>query len=144
MTTMAEGDGTQRDSENAPAATPKPDHESIAEHHAERKQESVFDIVWGGDAAAVMRYLRKTGDPIMVAALLDPDPNAPAPYKLEIKRRRRGRPTRNAQNSTAEKVQAVAAPGVKVESQLAELEAKGISRPTALRYRKLLGLTAKK
>ena len=75
---------------------------------------------------------------------LIPIRNAEMPYKLEMKRRRRGRPPTNAQNAIAEKVRAAAATGAKVESQIADLEKNGVSRSTTLRYRKLLGLNAKK
>jgi hypothetical protein len=116
------------------------------DHAGDTGRNAVSDAIRHGNVAAVVRHLRATGDPIIddVAALLEPDAKTSTPDKLELKRRRRGRPRRNAQNVTADKVRAAAATGVKLESQLADLKKNGVSRSTALRYRKHLGLGAKK
>ncbi len=161
MTMMPDADDVQLDVENAPPGRPSAvgnDAERIntppstrqasatnAGVHADKSHaKSVLDVIQNGDATAIMRHLLETGDPIVVAALLDPDPKASLPYKLELKRRRPGRPTRSAQSAIAAKVRAAAATGAKVESQFADLKANGVSRSSANRYRKFLGLNEKK
>ena len=143
---MPDVDDIQPDSEGN---SPSPECRAAATHCGRADEphvKFVLDAVRDGDVTPLMRHLGETRDPITiaVAALLDPDPNAPATQKLELKRRRRGRPTRSAQNAIAAKVLAAAATGVKVESQFADLKAKGVSRSSANRYRKLLGLNEKK
>jgi hypothetical protein len=129
------------------ADTPKPDRDKpISDHANDTGRNAVSDAIRHGNVPAIVRHLRETGDPISVdvAALLEPDAKASTPDKLELKHRRRGRPRRNAQNAIADKVRAATATGAKLESQITSLKADGVSRPTALRYRKDLGLSAKK